>query len=59
MITKFSQVFLFRRAALEDILAQFPLLAPRPLPVKGLTLLEGLTLGGQQKRTEREGSECN
>ena len=30
MITKFSQVFLFRRAALEDFIAQFPLLAPRP-----------------------------
>ena len=28
------------------------------MDVKGLTLLEGLTLGGQRKRTEREDSEC-
>ena len=29
MIPKFTQFFLLRRAALEDFLAQFPLLAPR------------------------------
>jgi hypothetical protein len=32
MITKFMQFFLLRRAALEDFLAQFPLLAPHHLP---------------------------